>query len=329
MRCPKCHYISFGSVDRCRNCGYEFSLTPDVEPLDLPIQDDGAPLGPMSDLQLRPSTSGGSVEEGRESIREAANARRAAAASRLDLPLFSDRAPADDAPLITAAGAPRQPLSVRRAQPTVPKPRPEPTLPDIADDEDDTAPDRTDIFDSDTDVSASKRHEPLLRRRAGRKTLGTPSRQLGAVEVTAAPVLARLLAGVIDVTIIAAIDAAILYFTLQVLELPLSDVRTLPPVPLAVFLLLLNGGYLAIFTAAGGQTIGKMLTGIRVVPVPPDDDEGFDRFTQRVSLGAAVLRAAAYFVSLLPAGLGFAAILFDAERRALHDRLAETRVIKA
>ena len=149
------------------------------------------------------------------------------------------------------------------------------------------------------------------------------------VEVTAAPVLARLLAGVIDVTIIAAIDAAILYFTLQVLELPLSDVRTLPPMPLAVFLLLLNGGYLAIFTAAGGQTIGKMLTGIRVVPVQPDDDEGFDRFTQRVSLGAAVLRATAYLVSLLPVGLGFAAILFDAERRALHDRLAETRVIKA
>ena len=26
MRCPKCHYISFGSADRCRNCGYEFLL---------------------------------------------------------------------------------------------------------------------------------------------------------------------------------------------------------------------------------------------------------------------------------------------------------------
>ena len=26
MRCPKCHYISFGSTDRCRNCGYECRL---------------------------------------------------------------------------------------------------------------------------------------------------------------------------------------------------------------------------------------------------------------------------------------------------------------
>ena len=49
----------------------------------------------------------------------------------------------------------------------------------------------------------------------------------------------------------------------------------------------------------------------------------------RVSLGAAVLRATAYLVSLLPAGLGFAAILFDSDGRALHDRLAETRVVKA
>ena len=32
MRCPKCQYISFESGDRCRNCGYEFSLSVDNEP---------------------------------------------------------------------------------------------------------------------------------------------------------------------------------------------------------------------------------------------------------------------------------------------------------
>ena len=42
-----------------------------------------------------------------------------------------------------------------------------------------------------------------------------------------------------------------------------------------------------------------------------------------MSAGAAVLRATASLVSMLPAGLGFAAILFDSDRRALHDRLAE------
>ena len=52
MRCPKCHYISFGSVTRCRNCGNEFSLAPEAAPLDLPIQDADAPIGPMGDLRL-------------------------------------------------------------------------------------------------------------------------------------------------------------------------------------------------------------------------------------------------------------------------------------
>ncbi len=129
--------------------------------------------------------------------------------------------------------------------------------------------------------------------------------------------------------ILGAIDAAILYFTLRVVDLPLANIWSLPPVPFGVFLLLLNGGYLAIFTAAGGQTIGKMLAGIRVVADRPADDFESDHVGLRISLGASVLRATAYLASLLPAGLGFAAILFDPEGRALHDRLAETRVVKA
>src|SRR5678810_639629 len=26
MKCPKCHYLGFETGDRCRNCGYDFSL---------------------------------------------------------------------------------------------------------------------------------------------------------------------------------------------------------------------------------------------------------------------------------------------------------------
>jgi hypothetical protein len=50
MRCPKCHYISFGSTNRCRNCGYEFLLAADASPDDLPIQGDEQDLGPLADL---------------------------------------------------------------------------------------------------------------------------------------------------------------------------------------------------------------------------------------------------------------------------------------
>ena len=115
--------------------------------------------------------------------------------------------------------------------------------------------------------------------------------------------------------------------TLRVLELPPSELRAPADSPLAVFLLLLNGGYLAAFTAAGGQTIGKMIAGIRVVAERLDRRRSIAQAA--VTLGAAVLRASAYLVSLLPAGLGFAAILLDTEGRALHDRLADTRVVKA
>jgi uncharacterized RDD family membrane protein YckC len=48
-----------------------------------------------------------------------------------------------------------------------------------------------------------------------------------------------------------------------------------------------------------------------------------------VPLGHAVLRATAYLASALPAGLGFLPALLTADKRALHDRLADTRVVKA
>ena len=66
-----------------------------------------------------------------------------------------------------------------------------------------------------------------------------------------------------------------------------------------------------------------MIAGVKVVPA---GDEGF---TDRVPLGQAVLRSAGYLVSALPAGLGFLPALISADKRAVHDRLARTRVIKA
>jgi uncharacterized RDD family membrane protein YckC len=95
-------------------------------------------------------------------------------------------------------------------------------------------------------------------------------------------------------------------------------------VPMVAFFVLLNGGYLAAFVAASGQTIGKMAAGTRVVSADADAGEG-----DRVSLEQAALRAAASVVSALPLGLGFLPALFSRERRALHDRLADTRVVKA
>jgi uncharacterized RDD family membrane protein YckC len=322
MRCPKCHYISFGSTMRCRNCGYEFSLSQEPKPVDLPIQDATAPIGPMGDLQL-------SDRPGAPSPLGARGADAAPPLTRLDLPLFSDKSPVDDAPLISSAGAPRPPLSVRRTPPAIPKPRVEKVVP-ARHVQEALAP----AIEPDDDAAAVE-EEALERQRelrrlsqalkAARDARDTPAEE----PVIVAPIGRRFAAGVIDVLILASIDGAILYATLQAVGLTFADVRQLPPIPLAIFLLLLDGGYLAAFTAAGGQTIGKMAAGVRVVSAPPMADGETTRIVGPVPLGAAVLRAAAYLASLLPAGLGFAAILLDRDGRALHDRLSDTRVVRA
>jgi uncharacterized RDD family membrane protein YckC len=74
--------------------------------------------------------------------------------------------------------------------------------------------------------------------------------------------------------------------------------------------------YVIVLHALEGQTLGKLAVGVRVVGPeggPPP-------------LGAAVLRFLGYFASLAPVGLGFAMAGLRADRRALHDLLASTRV---
>ena len=74
--------------------------------------------------------------------------------------------------------------------------------------------------------------------------------------------------------------------------------------------------YTIVLHALEGQTIGKLIVGVRVV--------GLDGTPPAV--GAAVLRFFAYAVSLLPFGLGFVMAGLRTDRRALHDLLAGTRV---
>jgi uncharacterized RDD family membrane protein YckC len=227
-----------------------------------------------------------------------------AAPSRTELPLFSGTK--EDAPLVNAAAVPRAPLSVRRNAPAPPKHRartdvdPEPAL----DLEDPSLPRAARTQERDEAA-------PLL------------TSTLAAESAPAAPVLSRIAAAVIDLLIVGAIDAAVVYLTVRLCNLQFADAMTLPKVPMAAFLLLLNGGYFVLFTAAGGQTIGKMAGGIRVVPQQRGE------WGDRVAFSTAVLRASAYLASLLPAGLGFVPILFSHDGRTLHDRLSDTRVVKA
>jgi uncharacterized RDD family membrane protein YckC len=108
------------------------------------------------------------------------------------------------------------------------------------------------------------------------------------------------------------------------LDLPLDQVGILPIVPTGAFLLIVGLGYLLMFTAAGGQTIGKMLLGIRVI----DDAEAAGDSGGPPSVRQAVVRELLTIPSVLALGAGFVPGLFG-EQRAMHDRLAHTRVVRA
>ena len=232
-----------------------------------------------------------------------------------DLPLF------DDAPLVSVPASPRPPLSVRRttqdparlrsrhAPPVEPAPRAE--EPNLEFDPD-LGAEREDVLAAPAALPPSR-------------TTAAPAAGSVADPRESAAGLPRLGAAVIDLMLMAGIDAAVIYFTLRLAGLDFAQFFILPIVPLGAFLLLLNAGYFVMFTASTGQTIGKMAMRIRVVGTSADDV-----INDRVSFGRATLRTAGYVASLLPAGLGFIpAFIGPRDHRALHDRLAETRVVRA
>lgn len=297
MRCPKCHYISFDADLRCRNCGYDFALTAgdDRDPADLTLRVEEAPVAP-ADLPL------GLREDTADS---AGRRRRSGAAGPADLPLFEHERPAEEVPRKPAA-SPRPPLAVRRPVRETPRPHsaapradPVPVRPDAP--ARDARPGLEEARESGTAASPARGPEPRM------------------PDPAAVPGARRLAALAVDAAILGGIDLLVLVFTLRLTGLELARAAELAGAPLAAFLLLLDGGYLVLFTAASGQTIGKMLVGVRVVT-----ETG-----SRVALGTAAVRAAASLVTLLTAGAGYLPALVSRDRRALHDRLARTRVVRA
>lgn len=81
---------------------------------------------------------------------------------------------------------------------------------------------------------------------------------------------------------------------------------------------LIGLAYNVYFLGAYGATPGKMACGLKVVTA-----EGGP-----VSYGRAVGRYFAEIVSGLILGIGYIMAAFDEEKRALHDRMCDTRVIK-
>ena len=300
MKCPKCSYLGFETGDRCKNCGYDFSLITEpswVGNIDWDDKFDGV---------LTSSPSSMDISDPVLPAPELPSAR----AERTDrkLPLFAQVFDVlGDEPLVKLPATPRAPLAVRRTPRTprlraVPKPSRPITSASALDFEPEAA--AAPIIETASDVRArtAARLAPLL------------SQSVHA-EVSGAG--ARLAAVAVDHLLLFAIDLAVVYFTLRMAGLGMADWAALPPVPLVAFLLLVKLSYFCAFTAVGGQTIGKMAARIRVVTTEDASVDG----------ALAVKRTLAGLVSAALLGLGYLPALIGSERRALHDRVTRTRVI--
>jgi uncharacterized RDD family membrane protein YckC len=354
MKCPKCRYLSFEPELRCKHCGYDFSLAEPnlaVRTFDELEQQDPDP--PLVDLQLRAMPSAlPASRQAAASIaladREEALAPRPAVAARPaavprpaalpkpaavpapvrpapgptpDLPLFikpkevstlatASRAEAltddIDEPAVRVPAAPR-PLVVRRRAPDSGRhggPVVAATAPALV------------VNRADRDLL-----EYLRRVETEAAPAAFPSGPVAVAVEDAVGVATRFKALTIDVLLLALLDVAVVLLTLRQCDLGVSQWAGMPLVPLSAFLVSLSVSYLLMFNVVGGQTIGKMICGLRVVG-DQIDARAAPTFRQLSS------RALLSVPSLLLLGAGFLPYLAGQDR-TVHDRLTHTRVVRA
>lgn len=359
MKCPKCGYLGFETTDRCRNCGYDFSLAPFSSEPDLALRSTDKNIEPAADFDLpglaRSSDSnGGTLDLDRLfGEPEDSTSRRAMLPNTqvVDLPPVPHDEPVyvtdsplpvdgDDVAAMAIEPTPAAPPMVEAAAPL------SMTAATAAASETPAEADPGALpFEDTPHVAPPPARTPLAVRRAtpeiprGRsRTTTRPLRTssllgLDPAPAAAAPVApaavavipdppslgARVSADAIDSALLATIYGVVGVLTLRIagLTMTVDDLKVVPIVPFVSFVLLFAFVYFAAFTVAGGQTIGKMLMGIKVI-----GDDG-----RSVDAAGSILRAIGCALVPLTLGLSYIPVLLTSDRRALHDRLAGTRVV--
>lgn len=136
----------------------------------------------------------------------------------------------------------------------------------------------------------------------------------------------RLMAFFIDDLVILFTFIIFVLIGLIAAEMMPGEIREIPILRLMGIILpalfplgcLLAISYFTFFHLVWGQTIGKMIFGLRVV-----QSDG-----RPLSIWRALLRAIAYFLSAFPLGLGFLWVGFSSKKRSWHDWIAGTVVQK-
>jgi uncharacterized RDD family membrane protein YckC len=326
MKCPKCGYLGFETTDRCRNCQYDFSLAPFSADPELALQSADRRVESNGDFELPPikrqsdALSAGALDLDRlfGTAEPAVEATAATVFAGPAITILDDEAepqvevqeidepspeppsellsePSSELPfddVIVPPPAARPPLAVRRSTPDLPRNRPRTARP--------------------------VRSEPL--QLEAEPHGGESAGDIVASLMETPALSARVGAGLIDTALLVAIDLTVLFLTLRItgLQNTFDDVRVLPPIPFAGFLAILTFGYVSAFTVAGGQTIGKMIMNLRVI-----GDDG-----RPVDAAGGMLRAAGCMLVPVTFGLSYVPALVTSDHRALHDRLAGTRVVR-
>ncbi len=350
MNCPGCQAPLAPGSDRCLACGRTLApvvlgaLAPDPAHATPPARAKGlAPIRDASALRKRDKPQPAWKDEVRERVRQ----RKRQDKPEADLPLFSESEGAAVSPEAAPTDAQTEPV-ILASEPQPPpfadaasefqEPEPPALVPEAAAEAEPGREIRIDLppaptsdlrlrrFDLPplgqpqpvTEAAWLEAAEPRAEEPADEWWTGeeSPLEDLPPVE-RPAQFGERLQAGAIDATILGCLYAVVVYFAGRAAH---ASVEALAPAwPwLAGYLTFLGLAYAAWFTGMHGQTPGKMLVGLHVKT----------HAGQCPSWTAAALRATAGALGIGIAGLGMLPLFFDPARRALHDRLLRTRVVK-
>jgi uncharacterized RDD family membrane protein YckC len=138
------------------------------------------------------------------------------------------------------------------------------------------------------------------------------------LELGAASGVERAIAGAIDLVFVGLIQLTLFYLTTHLVAQRVGALPRSALVAMGLVGAVMAASYFLFFWSLSGQTLGKLLTGSRVV----------DRRGRALGFARAATRLAATVIAALPLGAGFIGLWTDPERRGWHDRIAGTKVIR-
>jgi uncharacterized RDD family membrane protein YckC len=218
---------------------------------------------------------------------------------------------------VPAAPAPRlEPAPESRPDPK-PAPRPEPDLTVTPERKTESKPERK------SEAAPKARPQPLPEIRPVPRPTPEPARE---IEVTQALLgeprdsrlilLSRTLAGLVDL-IIVFLSAGLMIVTVDILE-GIEVFDTVSKVHYALLFLVIYFVYSVFFLGMASQTIGMMLTDLRMMGAS----------TRRPGIVQILVRCCAFLIGLAAFGIGLLWGCFDGQARCLHDLLSQTRVVR-